>query len=76
MPKEESICNSKTKRSSYPTANVTRVLQTIRQQTDVELTPASMVSSAQTKKNKKQIPWPLVREGTIPTDRPPLVDEI
>jgi hypothetical protein len=25
---------------------------------------------------KKQIPWPLVRERTIPTDRPPLVDEI
>jgi hypothetical protein len=27
-------------------------------------------------KNKKQTPWPLVRERTIPTDRPPLVDEI
>jgi hypothetical protein len=26
--------------------------------------------------NKKQIPWPLVRERTIPTERPPLVDEI
>jgi hypothetical protein len=26
--------------------------------------------------NKKQTPWPLVRERTIPTDRPPLVDEI
>jgi hypothetical protein len=25
---------------------------------------------------KKQTPWPLVRERTIPTDRPPLVDEI
>jgi hypothetical protein len=24
----------------------------------------------------KKTPWPLVREGTIPTDRPPLVDEI
>jgi hypothetical protein len=24
----------------------------------------------------KQTPWPLVREQTIPTDRPPLVDEI
>jgi hypothetical protein len=24
----------------------------------------------------KQIPWPLVRERTIPTERPPLVDEI
>jgi hypothetical protein len=31
-----------------------------------------------TKQNKqtKQTPWPLVRERTIPTDRPPLVDEI
>jgi hypothetical protein len=25
---------------------------------------------------KKQTPWPLVRERTIPTERPPLVDEI
>jgi hypothetical protein len=25
---------------------------------------------------KKQTPWPLVRERTIPTDRLPLVDEI
>jgi hypothetical protein len=24
----------------------------------------------------KQTPWPLVRERTIPTDRPPVVDEI
>jgi hypothetical protein len=29
------------------------------------------------KQNKqKQTPWPLVRERTIPTERPPLVDEI
>jgi hypothetical protein len=26
--------------------------------------------------NKQQTPWPLVRERTIPTERPPLVDEI
>jgi hypothetical protein len=25
---------------------------------------------------KNKTPWPLVRERTIPTDRPPLVDEI
>jgi hypothetical protein len=25
---------------------------------------------------KKQTPWPLVRERTIPNERPPLVDEI
>jgi hypothetical protein len=26
--------------------------------------------------SQQQTPWPLVRERTIPTDRPPLVDEI
>jgi hypothetical protein len=26
--------------------------------------------------NKEQTPWPLVRERTIPTELPPLVDEI
>jgi hypothetical protein len=25
---------------------------------------------------QKQTPWPLVRKRTIPTERPPLVDEI
>jgi hypothetical protein len=25
---------------------------------------------------KKQTPWPLVRKRTLPTERPPLVDEI
>jgi hypothetical protein len=28
------------------------------------------------RRNTKQTPWPLVRKRTIPTDRPPLVDEI
>jgi hypothetical protein len=28
------------------------------------------------KQKQKQTPWPLVRERTIPTERPPLVDEI
>jgi hypothetical protein len=28
------------------------------------------------KKTNKQTPWPLVRERTIPTERPPLVHEI
>jgi hypothetical protein len=27
-------------------------------------------------RENKQIPWPLVRERTIPTERPPLLDEI
>jgi hypothetical protein len=29
-----------------------------------------------TDKKKKQSPWHLVRKRTIPTERPPLVDEI
>jgi hypothetical protein len=29
-----------------------------------------------TKQKKKHTPWPLVRKRNIPTDRPPLVDEI
>jgi hypothetical protein len=28
------------------------------------------------RRSNKQTPWPLVRERTIPTERPPLVDEI
>jgi hypothetical protein len=34
--------------------------------------PLTRMSTEQT----KQTPWPLVRERTIPTERPPLVDEI
>jgi hypothetical protein len=41
--------------------------------TDVSEEP---VASFIKKTNKKQTPWPLVRERTIPTERPPLVDEI
>jgi hypothetical protein len=33
-------------------------------------------STAPTNKTNKQTPWPLVRERTIPAERPPLVDEI
>jgi hypothetical protein len=33
-----------------------------------------LISMVTYKTNKT--PWPLVRERTIPTDRPPLVDEI
>jgi hypothetical protein len=33
-------------------------------------------SNRKQKQKQKQTPWPLVRERTIPTDRPPLVDEI
>jgi hypothetical protein len=28
------------------------------------------------KQTNKQTPWPFVRERTLPTERPPLVDEI
>jgi hypothetical protein len=33
-------------------------------------------SKSLTKKQKQQNLWPLVRKRTIPTERPPLVDEI
>jgi hypothetical protein len=33
-------------------------------------------SYIQNKQTNKQTPWPLVRERTIPTERPPLVDGI
>jgi hypothetical protein len=36
----------------------------------------TLVYSYTTKTKQKQTPWPLVRERTIPTERPPLVDEI
>jgi hypothetical protein len=29
-----------------------------------------------TKNKQTKTPWPLVRERTVPTERPPLVDEI
>jgi hypothetical protein len=32
--------------------------------------------TAQNVKANKQTPWPLVRQRTIPTERPPIVDEI
>jgi hypothetical protein len=35
-----------------------------------------VITNKNTNKQNKQTPWPLVRERTIPTDRPPLVDEI
>jgi hypothetical protein len=42
-------------------------------------TPASELIQEQAitmRIKRKQTPWPLVRYRTIPTDRPPLVDEI
>jgi hypothetical protein len=47
-----------------------------------QITTSYIIQTAHTtqlavqKETKKQTPWPLVRERTIPTDRPPLVDEI
>jgi hypothetical protein len=38
--------------------------------------PPPSISSYLTLFKTKQTPWSLVRERTIPTDRPPLVDEI
>jgi hypothetical protein len=36
----------------------------------------SALMNYQVPQKNKQTPWPLVRERTIPTERPPLVDEI
>jgi hypothetical protein len=36
----------------------------------------TLATSARQEQTKKQTPWPSVRERTIPTERPPLVDEI
>jgi hypothetical protein len=36
---------------------------------------ARMQDTHHNRKTNKQTPWPLVRERTIPTERPPLVDE-
>jgi hypothetical protein len=36
----------------------------------------TIIKKNKTKKKNKQTPWPLVRERTIPTERPPFVDEI
>jgi hypothetical protein len=36
----------------------------------------SILTTLQILKHKKQTPWSLVRERTIPTDLPPLVGEI
>jgi hypothetical protein len=35
-----------------------------------------VIAGLLTSQTNKQTPWPLVRERTIPTERPPLVDEI
>jgi hypothetical protein len=44
---------------------------------DTDLTPMEMRSKGDARSRRKQkTPWPLVRKRAIPTDRPPLVDEI
>jgi NAD-dependent dihydropyrimidine dehydrogenase PreA subunit len=42
---------------------------------ELSLENSPVILVAVTAKNK-QTPWPLVHKRTIPTDRPPLVDEI
>jgi hypothetical protein len=37
---------------------------------------ALSTSGYKSRYKRKQTPWPLVRERTIPTEQPPLVDEI
>jgi hypothetical protein len=40
------------------------------------LRPEDRCKTKQKKQTNKLTPWPLVRERSIPTERPPLVDEI
>jgi hypothetical protein len=42
----------------------------------VEFQQTTLRHTREDKNTNKQTPWPLVRERTIPTERPPLVDEI
>jgi hypothetical protein len=51
-------------------------LQQENTQIHVTYTQMHITPRITSKKKKQQTPWPLVRERTIPTDRPPLVDEI
>jgi hypothetical protein len=51
-----------------PASNVTSLMWS----SEIHVTSTFKVKN----KINKQTPWPLVRERTIPTDRPPLVDEI
>jgi hypothetical protein len=39
-------------------------------------TRLNVVRTKRERETNKQTPWPLVRKRTIPTERPPLVDEI
>jgi hypothetical protein len=80
-------CNcGKNHPASYRGREVIKALQKLRdnknkpkQQTKrnktVRVVPNNEHQTTQTYKNK-QTPWPLVRKWTIPTDRPPIVDEI
>jgi hypothetical protein len=50
-----------------------RLLVTIRH---LHSTTSKRKQSNAAYRKKKKTPWPLVRKRTIPTERPPLVDEI
>jgi hypothetical protein len=67
-------------RASIPTLSVKFVLWICSFLISVSLTilpwKEIVVAYFQVLQTNKQTPWPLVRERTIPTDRPPLVDEI
>jgi hypothetical protein len=47
----------------------------LRKVADFRLTTRSYIQEDRTNK-KKQIPWPLVRKRTVPTELPPLVGEV
>jgi hypothetical protein len=55
--------------SSYETSVLTRATQ--------RNIPETAILHCHRRENlKKRTPWPLVRERTLPTERPPLIDEI
>jgi hypothetical protein len=59
----------------------TPVGQSYKQRNDIHIPPRHLLPPCHTWPLScfvlyKQTPWPLVRKRTIPTDRPPLVDEI
>jgi hypothetical protein len=68
----ETRCNVPVRTATVSRHVVTSVAYT-------QFTPGEAAAGFDTITNKqtnKQTPWPLVRERTIPTERPPLVDEI
>jgi hypothetical protein len=61
---------------SFPVAGHVNVNNDILRGKGSESNKSLFTHQHQWSQKQKQTPWPLVRERTIPTNRPPLVDEI